>query len=92
MKKTITTVLMLLIMATITFATTAAPTVPPSQEPPTAEQQQWAAAIDEFIGRMQTDATYQRNKAMLESYERDKAKCVMNFTASDCAQRRKVIL
>jgi hypothetical protein len=90
-KKTIATVLMLLVMTAVTFAATATPTAPP-QEPPTAEQQQWAAAIDEFIGRMQTDATYQRNKAMLESYERDKAKCVMNFTASDCAQRRKVIL
>jgi hypothetical protein len=90
-KKTIATILMLLTMTAVTFAATATPTAP-SQEPPTAEQQQWAAAIDEFIGRMQTDATYQRNKAMLESYERDKAKCVMNFTASDCAQRRKVIL
>ena len=91
MKKTIATILMLLTMTAVTFAATATSTAP-SQEPPTAEQQQWAAAIDEFIGRMQTDATYQRNKAMLESYERDKAKCVMNFTASDCAQRRKVIL
>jgi proteasome lid subunit RPN8/RPN11 len=57
-----------LTMTAVTFAATATPTAP-SQEPPTAEQQQWAAAIDEFIGRMQTDATYQRNKAMLESYE-----------------------
>jgi len=78
MKKTIATILMLLTMTAVTFAASNGP-VSPSQKPPTAKQQQ-------------TDATYQRNKAMLESYERDKAKCVMNFTASDCAQRRKVIL
>ena len=86
---------MLLIMATITFAATAAPTVPP-QEPPTAEQQQWAAVIDEFIGRMQTDATdatYQRNKAMLKSYEHDKMKCANDFYQhEDCTQKRTVIL
>ena len=91
MKKTIATVLMLLIMTAITFAATAAPTAPP-QEPPTAEQQQWASAIQEFIDRMLTDAIYQRDKALLQSYERDKAKCAASFMSDACAQKRKVIL
>ena len=90
MKKTIATVQMLLVMIAITFAASNGP-VPP-QEPPTAEQQQWAAAIQEFIDRMLTDAIYQRDKALLQSYERDKAKCAASFMSDACAQKRKVIL
>jgi hypothetical protein len=82
---------MLLTMTAVTFAATSASTVPP-QEPSTAEQQQWASAIQEFIDRMLTDTIYQRDKALLQSYERDKAKCAASFTSDACTQRRKVIL